>query len=101
MNRHPLGSLGWACWGAFTWLLVACQSGLPTSLDGLACDAHDNCSSGYHCELTTRTCVRACRNGETVCDQSCVVLKQDPQNCGGCGATCTAPLHAQPGCSDG
>jgi hypothetical protein len=40
----------------------------------------------------------SCREGETVCSGKCVVLRSDAENCGGCGALCTAPAHGQPVC---
>ncbi|HYO96730.1 MAG TPA: hypothetical protein VER33_19595, partial [Polyangiaceae bacterium] len=32
-----------------------------------------------------------CLPGETLCGNECVTLSEDPDHCGGCNATCTAP----------
>ena len=81
-----------------TW---SCKSGLSENLNGLPCDANQHCVDGYTCDLSSNSChpTLTCREGETVCGAACVVLKNDSKNCGGCGATCTAPEHAQPGCA--
>src|SRR6187551_3790259 len=96
--------------GHFQLLLLAfacvvtssCKSSLTTDLDGFPCDAYQRCAAGYTCDVSSNAChpTVACRDRETVCGTQCVVLKDDANNCGGCGATCTAPAHGQPACSD-
>src|SRR5450432_4791204 len=86
--------------GAF--LVAACQTSLSTNLDGKQCDPSRRCAAGYVCEQSSNLCVHAvqsCRDGETICGSRCVVLSTDAANCGGCDATCTAPLHGVPVCT--
>src|SRR3954447_13528805 len=82
-------------------LTLSCKSSLSTNLDGLPCDANQRCVEGYTCEVSSNSChpTQSCRNRETVCDGQCVVTQDDAKNCGGCGATCTAPEHGQPACA--
>ena len=42
-----------------------------------------------------------CGQGETSCNGSCVKLGTDPDNCNGCGATCTAPPGGTATCTSG
>src|SRR5688572_19235218 len=96
----------------------ACTSDVSTSLEGLECDSSQRCVDGYECDLDTNTCVKlgsssgsgggagetstgTCQEGETVCGGECVVLDDDVENCGRCGATCTAPPLADPFCASG
>src|SRR5690349_4333095 len=88
---------------ASAFLAVACNTSPSKDLDGKLCDANKKCASGYVCDEPSNVCVRptgagACREGETVCGGQCVILKTDAKNCGGCGATCTAPLDGAPVC---
>ena len=91
-------------------LAEACQSSVSTELEGKPCDAQQQCLLGYVCGTDNR-CHTAldpdppdpmgnCTDGLTTCDGKCVVLETDPLNCGGCGATCSAPAHGSPSCSD-
>ena len=82
-------------------LALSCKSSLSTNLDGLACDANQRCLDGYTCDVSTNTChaTLSCRDGQTVCGSDCVYTKENAKNCGGCGATCTAPEHGLPSCT--
>src|SRR3954463_9228863 len=82
-------------------LTLSCKSSLSTNLDGLPCDEIQRCVAGYTCDVSSNSCraTPSCRNGETVCNWACVLTTDDPENCGGCGATCTAPAHGHPGCA--
>ena len=33
-------------------------------------------------------CAIACPPGQEMCDKTCVIVSNDPQNCGACGAPC-------------
>jgi len=84
-------------------LVLSCKSSLSTNLDGWPCDQSQSppCVEGYTCDVATNLCHRSasCHNGETVCGAECVKTEDDAKNCGGCGATCTAPEHGQPACA--
>src|SRR6186713_86810 len=96
----------------------ACTSDVSTSLDGLECDSSERCVDGYECDRSTNTCVKVgsgegegggageppvgpCMEGQTVCGGKCVDLQASAENCGRCGATCTAPPLANPFCAFG
>lgn len=63
-------------------------------LDGLAtlskCTRGDVCSAGSNSGCN-------CGNGQTCCNNSCVNLQTDRNNCGGCGTTCGSGLSCQSG----
>src|SRR5690606_1320171 len=108
-------------------LVAGCNSGIPDDLEGLACDADGRCADGFVCDRKTNRCVRGlpesdasganepgnaplepspsvpeeCAEGEVDCASGCALLDQDPENCGGCGARCTAPEHGIPVCVGG
>ena len=91
--------------GSLLLMASACNSRLPSSLDGKAC-LQGRCLTGYVCEPVTNQCVRAstlfdpspspdltCEVADVVCDGSCVDTASDASHCGGCGATCSAPVN--------
>ena len=85
----------------------SCANELTRDLDGKACNDNLQCSDGYQCEESSMTCVRigtaplSCAEGKALCDEKCVMLDSDPENCGGCGATCSAPTHGVAVCLKG
>ena len=88
----------WAL-GLVTFLVSACASDLTSDLDGKPCNADGKCLTGYFCD-DSRHCLRnpVCAEGETVCDNKCVTLATDANNCGGCELSCSAPAHGKPVC---
>jgi hypothetical protein len=94
---------------------TGCESGIATSLDGKACDEQGRCVPGYVCDGPTQQCVRvgegtapsstsgdgSCTSEEATCNGACVDTRSNAQNCGGCGATCSAPPNGAGICLDG
>ena len=91
---------------------AGCQTDLTDNLDGKQCDSKGECVAGYTCDEVKNLCVRSgslpadggpviCSEGETVCGGECVVVGDDADNCGGCGATCTAPPNGRGVCLTG
>src|SRR5262245_50886708 len=87
-------------------LLAACESDLSSSVEGKECDTSGGCLPGYTCDGKTNLCIKSggappsCDEGETVCSNKCVIVRENAEHCGGCGTVCTAPDHADPVCVD-
>src|SRR4051812_40968460 len=100
-----LMSSGRALRGLLLALLVivtcSCANDLTKNLDGKSCNGNHECSDGYRCDEASLICVRGpsegapvnCQDGTVECNGKCARLDTDPKNCGGCGATCSAPAH--------
>ncbi|HYQ30495.1 MAG TPA: hypothetical protein VER04_24865, partial [Polyangiaceae bacterium] len=108
MRRRSLGR----SWRALPLALFAvvgwsCANDLTKNLDGKQCNANFDCSSGYQCDRISLLCERIdpdagiCGAGKVECDSGCTELASDPNNCGGCGATCSAPAHGVAVCLAG
>ena len=103
-------------------LASSCANDLSKDLQGKACNERHECSSGYQCDAATLICVPVastpdqsrpdastpnesasdgCEEGSVECDGQCTRLASDPNNCGGCGATCSAPDLGVPVCLSG
>src|SRR5688500_13764962 len=86
--------------------IASCQGDLSESLEGKGCGANYECLTGYECDKPTNVCVPIgsatepleCRANEVMCGDHCADLQGDELDCGGCGATCSAPEHAAPTC---
>ena len=106
----------------FLALASSCANDLTEDFSGKFCNRSHACSSGYRCDEATLICVPeasaadasaanastagasaadGCEDGSVDCDGQCVRLASDPKNCGGCGATCSAPPHGVPICLNG
>lgn len=78
---------------------LACLSDADLHIE---CDAGSGCIDGFTC--TYGVCVRAvdpvCRNGEQLCDGTCVSI-DDPKHCGECFAACTGGPQQDAVCIEG
>jgi hypothetical protein len=58
------------------------------------------CSSGQNCSTATN-CAACCSSGQSCCNNVCVNLNTDTNNCGTCGHVCPSPAHAMGYCQNG
>lgn len=85
MTRPGLlvGLVGLGCFLA----LANCSDPIPrTDAGGAAGTGSGNGTGGSG--TATGTCQTGCGDGRNCCDEHCVNLQNDPQNCGSCGQPC-------------
>jgi len=93
-----------------TWPTSACDGKINAEKYDVCIKAIDNTQcNGFDIIATALKCTRGdvcsagsgsgcnCGNGQTCCNNACVNMQTDRNNCGGCGTTCGSGLSCQSG----